>query len=102
MTTLEELTEVIKRIDSEADHDAAVRILNAYLRKRIVQRRDEFEQAKRLYEAFQTRCVELVREFELSQFGRIREQAANFIRMLEKESHPGQVRVLRSEEVDAR
>jgi hypothetical protein len=101
MTIVGELTELIQRIDSQADHDACVRLMNVYLRKRIVQRRDQPEQAKRLYESFQTGRVELVREFELSQFGRIREQAANFIRMIENESHPGQVRVLRSEETHA-
>lgn len=101
MTAIEELQELINRIELESEHDAAVRIMNSYLRKRIVQRRDEPEQAKRLYESFQTGRVELVQEYQVSQYGRIRQQAANFIRMIENESHPLQVRVLRSEAVNA-
>jgi hypothetical protein len=102
MTIAEELQLLIDRIDSEADHDACVRAMNKYLRRRIIQRRDEPEQAKRLYEAFQTGRADLVREFEVSQYGRIREQTANFLQMLANESREGQVRVLRSEAVDAR
>jgi len=101
MTVVEELKDLIDRIEIESHHDAAVRIMNKYLRKRIVQRRDEPEQAKRLYESFQTSRVELVQEYQVSQYGRIREQAANFIRMIENESHPHQVRVKRSEAVHA-
>jgi hypothetical protein len=97
----EELQSVISKIDSEPDHDSCVRVMNKYLKKRLIQRLPVAEQAKKLYEAFQTGNIERVRPFDASQYGRIREQAANFIRMIENESHPGQVRVLHPEAVNA-
>lgn len=101
MTIVEELQLLIDRIQAEAEHDACVRVMNKYLKKRLIQRLPEPEQAKKLYEAFQTGNIERVRPFDFSQYGRIREQAGNFVRMIENESHPGQVRVLRSEAANA-
>jgi hypothetical protein len=98
MSVIKELQELISRIEIESQHDEAVRIMHRYLRTRLVRRLPEPEQAKKLYESFQTGSVSRVQEYKFSQYGRIREQAANFIRMIENESHPGQVRVLRSEE----
>ena len=101
MTIVQELQRLIDQIQEEPDHDACVRVMNKYLKKRLIQRLPVAEQAKKLYSAFQTGNIERVQPFDLSQHGRIREQAANFIRMIENESHPGQVRVLRPEAANA-
>jgi hypothetical protein len=101
MTVIDELKDLIARIEIESQHDEAVRILNTYLRTRLVQRLPEAEQAKKLYAAFQTGNIERVRAYQVSQHGRVREQCENFLRMLANESHPGQVRVLRSDEAHA-
>jgi hypothetical protein len=82
MTVLEELQCVIDRIEFESQHTEAIRIITKYLHKRAVQRLDETTQARRLEEAYHSADAKKVRDFRLSQFGRVRQQADDFLSRL--------------------
>lgn len=92
-TILMELQDLLNNLQFESQHTEAVKIITKYLRKRAVQRLDETTQALRLKEAYDSGDANKVREFSLSQFGRIRQQAENFAHRIEDDSNrPEQVR----------
>lgn len=91
-TVLMELQDLLDSIEVESQRTEAVRIISKFLRKWAVQRLDEPAQALRLKKAYDAWDAKKVREFGLSQFGRIRQQATDLLCRLENDNaRPGQI-----------
>jgi hypothetical protein len=79
VNTLDDLRNVIERIDPKESIEA-VKIMSAYLRKRLVQRLSEEAQGKATYKHYTDRDFVKLREFvHFSQFPRIRQAAEDFL-----------------------
>jgi hypothetical protein len=83
MSVIDELRSVIARIEAEHQHDAAIKIMSDFLRRRLVQRHAEVEQGRRVYSAFRRHDAVAVREFEeFTQYADVKQRAAEFLQRL--------------------
>jgi hypothetical protein len=102
VNTLDELRNVIERIDSRTESLEAVKIMSAYLRKRLVQRQSEETQGKLTYQHYTDRDFVKLREFlRFSQFPRIRQAAEDFLTNLAGERPTPEQEATQLSEVEA-
>jgi hypothetical protein len=83
VSVIEELRAIIARIEAERQHDAAIKIVSDFLRRRLVRKYPEVEQGRRAYSAFRRHDAVALKDFEeFTQFPEVKQRATEFLQRL--------------------